>query len=169
MITGDNKKTANSIAGSLSIDTVFAEIMPAGKVNTLKELQHSDGLLGFVGDGINDAPALAQADIGFAMGSGTDIAIESADVVLMNSDLGAVVNGVRLAKSTMRNIYENLFWAFAYNVALIPLAAGAFYPALGISLSPMFAAGAMAMSSVFVLLNALRLKRFQLVKVRSEG
>lgn len=168
MITGDNKKTANSIAGSLSIDTVFAEIMPDGKVNTLKELQHSDGLLGFVGDGINDAPALAQADIGFAMGSGTDIAIESADVVLMNSDLGAVVNGVRLAKSTMRNIYENLFWAFAYNVALIPLAAGAFYPALGISLSPMFAAGAMAMSSVFVLLNAIRLKHFQLVKVRSE-
>lgn len=169
MVTGDNKKTAKSIASSLGIDRVFAEVMPDGKVNTLKELQHSDGLLGFVGDGINDAPALAQADIGFAMGSGTDIAIESADVVLMNSDLGAVVNGVRLAKSTMRNIYENLFWAFAYNVALIPLAAGVFYPTLGISLSPMFAAGAMAMSSVFVLLNALRLKRFQVVKEGSEG
>ncbi|MDO9318747.1 MAG: heavy metal translocating P-type ATPase [Gammaproteobacteria bacterium] len=161
MITGDNARTAQAVAKTLQLDQVFAEVLPEGKVATLKSLRTEGTLLTYVGDGINDAPALAEADIGIAMGSGTDIAIESADVVLMTGELGAVVNAVLLARATMRNIKENLFWAFAYNVALIPLATGALYPAYGLQLSPVFAAGAMALSSVFVLGNALRLKRFR--------
>ncbi|MDO8271989.1 MAG: heavy metal translocating P-type ATPase [Gammaproteobacteria bacterium] len=161
MITGDNARTAQAVAKTLQLDQVFAEVLPEGKVATLKSLRTEGTLLTYVGDGINDAPALAEADIGIAMGSGTDIAIESADVVLMTGELGAVVNAVMLARATMRNIKENLFWAFAYNVALIPLATGALYPAYGLQLSPVFAAGAMALSSVFVLGNALRLKRFR--------
>ncbi len=160
MITGDNARTAQAVAKALQLDQVYAEVLPEGKVATLKSLRTEGTLLTYVGDGINDAPALAEADIGIAMGSGTDIAIESADVVLMTGELGAVVNAVMLARATMRNIKENLFWAFAYNVALIPLATGALYPAYGLQLSPVFAAGAMALSSVFVLGNALRLKRF---------
>lgn len=161
MITGDNARTAQAVAKSLQLDQVYAEVLPEGKVATLKSLRSEGTLLTYVGDGINDAPALAEADIGIAMGSGTDIAIESADVVLMTGELDAVVNAVMLARATMRNIKENLFWAFAYNVALIPLATGALYPAYGLQLSPVFAAGAMALSSVFVLGNALRLKRFR--------
>jgi len=160
MITGDNQLTANAVARALNIDEVFAEVLPEGKVETVKALRSSGHSVTYVGDGINDAPALAAADIGIAMGTGTDIAIESAEVVLMSGDLSAVVNAIALARSTMRNIKENLFWAFAYNVALIPIATGVLYPAFGILLSPIFAAAAMAMSSVFVLGNALRLKRF---------
>jgi len=160
MISGDNKATAGAVAAELGIDEVHAEILPAGKLDLLKSLHAAGGPIAFVGDGINDAPALAQADVGIAVGSGTDIAIESADVVLMSSDLRVVVAAIALSKSTMRNIEQNLFWAFAYNVALIPLAAGALYPHFGILLSPMIAAGAMAMSSLFVLSNALRLRRF---------
>jgi Cu+-exporting ATPase len=160
MISGDNKATARAVAAELGIDEVHAEILPAGKLDVLKSLRAAGGSVAFVGDGINDAPALAQADVGIAVGSGTDIAIESADVVLMSSDLRVVVAAISLSKATMRNIEQNLFWAFAYNVALIPLAAGALYPHFGVLLSPMIAAGAMAMSSLFVLSNALRLRRF---------
>lgn len=161
MITGDNTHTAHAVAAQLGIDQVHAQVLPEGKVAVLETLRASGLVLGFVGDGINDAPALATADVGIAIGTGTDVAIESASVVLMSDDLQGVVNAVGLSRATMRNIKENLFWAFAYNVALVPLAAGALYPSFGILLSPMFAAGAMACSSVFVIANALRLKRVQ--------
>jgi heavy metal translocating P-type ATPase len=160
MISGDNQHTANAIARQLNIDEVVAEVMPEGKVDTLKVLQQQ-GRVAFIGDGINDAPALAQADVGLAVGTGTDIAIEAADVVLMSGRLTAVSDAIALSRATIRNIRQNLFWAFAYNVALIPVAAGLLYPAFGILLSPMFAAGAMALSSVFVLSNALKLRRFK--------
>jgi len=159
MITGDNRSTANAIARELAIDHVIAEVLPEGKVAALNELRADGSKLAFVGDGINDAPALAHADVGIAIGTGTDVAIESADVVLMSGDLRGVVNAFEISHRTMRNIRQNLFWAFGYNTALIPVAAGVFYPALGVLLSPMIAAGAMAMSSVFVLSNALRLRR----------
>ena len=133
-------------------------MLPGGKVDAVQRLQAQYGTLAYVGDGINDAPALAQADVGVAIG--TDIAIESADVVLMSGDLQGVPRAMALSQDTMANIRQNLFWAFAYNVALIPVAAGVLYPFNGTLLSPMFAAGAMAMSSVFVLSNALRLRRF---------
>ncbi len=159
MITGDNARTANAIASQLGIDEVVAEVLPDGKVDAVKRLK-AMGTLAYVGDGINDAPALAEADVGLAVGTGTDIAIEAADVVLMTGRLTAVPDAIALSKATMRNIRQNLFWAFAYNVALIPVAAGALWPAFGLLLSPIFAAGAMALSSVFVLGNALRLRRF---------
>jgi len=161
MITGDNKKTAAVIAERLGIDHVVAEVRPEGKVEAIDSLRQRFGNLVFVGDGINDAPALAHADTGIAVGTGTDIAIESADVVLMSGDLTGVVNALAISQATIRNIKQNLFWAFAYNSCLVPLAAGVLYPVNGMLLSPMFAAGAMAMSSVFVLGNALRLKRFR--------
>jgi Cu+-exporting ATPase len=161
MITGDNRHTAQAIARQLGIDEVVAEVLPGGKVDAVKRLKQQYGVLAYVGDGINDAPALAEADVGMAIGTGTDIAIEAADVVLMSGDLGGVPNAIALSKATMANISQNLFWAFAYNVALIPVAAGLLYPINGMLLSPVFAAGAMALSSVFVLSNALRLKRFQ--------
>ncbi|TPW32189.1 copper-translocating P-type ATPase [Martelella alba] len=161
MISGDNEKTVRAIAADVGIDTVIADVMPDGKVKALEALRTQFGPVAFAGDGINDAPALASADIGIAVGTGTDIAIETADVVLMAGDLGGVVSAVRLSRAVMRNIAQNLFWAFAYNVVLIPVAAGILYPVNGTLLSPMLAAAAMGLSSVFVLTNALRLKRFR--------
>lgn len=161
MITGDRQATADAIARRLGIDEVYAEVLPAGKVDAVTRLQAGGRRVAFVGDGINDAPALAQADVGIAIGSGTDIAIESADVVLMADDPRNVVNALALSRATIRNIRQNLFWAFGYNTALIPVAAGILYPAAGILLSPVFAAVAMALSSLCVLTNALRLKRFR--------
>lgn len=162
MVTGDAKPTAKRIAKELGIDEVVANVKPDGKVDAIKRLKNEWGQVIFVGDGINDAPALASADIGFAIGTGTDVAIESADVVLMSDNLTVVQQSFALSEATMRNIRQNLFWAFAYNTALIPVAAGVLYPFFGILLSPMLAAGAMALSSVFVISNALRLKSISL-------
>lgn len=159
MITGDNAATARAIGAVLNIDDIVAEVMPDGKVAALDRLRSTYGAIAFVGDGINDAPALASADVGIAIGTGTDVAIETADVVLMSGDLRAVVDALSVSRATMRNIRQNLFWAFGYNVALIPVAAGLLYPLNGTLLSPALAAGAMALSSVFVLTNALRLRR----------
>jgi Cu+-exporting ATPase len=159
MITGDTEATAHAIARQLGIDHVRAEVPPEGKAEAVRRLRDGAGAITFVGDGINDAPALAEADSGVAVGTGTDVAIETADVVLMSGDLGGVVNALDVSRRTMRNIRQNLFWAFAYNTALIPVAAGVLYPVSGTLLSPMLAAGAMALSSVFVLGNALRLRR----------
>ncbi len=161
MITGDNRRTAEAIARRLGIDEVVAEVLPDGKVEAVKRLAAGGRRVAFVGDGINDAPALAAADVGLAIGTGTDVAIESADVVLMSGDLRGVANAIALSKATIRNIGQNLFWAFAYNAALVPVAAGILYPVNGVLLSPVLAAGAMALSSVFVLTNALRLKSFR--------
>lgn len=161
MITGDNKATAAAIARQLGIDEVAAEVLPDGKVAALKKFRANGARVAFVGDGINDAPALAESDVGLAIGTGTDVAIEAADVVLMSGDLRGVADAIALSQATIRNIKQNLFWAFAYNALLIPVAAGLLYPLNGMLLSPMFAAAAMALSSVFVLGNALRLKRFQ--------
>lgn len=158
MITGDNEATAQAIAAKLGIDEVVAEVLPEGKVAAIERLQTGGSKVAFVGDGINDAPALARADVGIAIGTGTDVAIESADVVLMSGDLKGVVNALHISQRTMRNIRQNLFWAFGYNALLIPVAAGVFYPVAGLMLSPALAAGAMALSSVFVLSNALRLR-----------
>lgn len=157
MISGDNARTARAIGAQLGIDDVVAEVMPEGKVAALKALA-VHGPVAFVGDGINDAPALAAAHVGLAVGTGTDVAIETADVVLMSGSLRGVPDAVRLARATLRNIRQNLIWAFAYNTALIPVAAGVLWPAFGVTLSPMLAAGAMALSSVSVLGNALRLR-----------
>ena len=158
MITGDNRATAHAIAGRLGIDTVIAEVLPEGKVEAIEQLKDRQGKIAFVGDGINDAPALATADVGIAIGTGTDVAIEAADVVLMSGNLQGVVNALHVSQRTMRNIRQNLFWAFGYNALLIPVAAGVFYPVFGLMLSPALAAGAKALSSVFVVTNALRLR-----------
>ena len=161
MITGDNAATAAAIARQLGIDEVAAEVLPDGKVEALKKFRVNGARVAFVGDGINDAPALAEADVGLAIGTGTDVAIEAADVVLMSGDLRGVPNAIALSQATIRNIKQNLFWAFAYNALLIPVAAGVLYPVNGMLLSPIFAAAAMALSSIFVLVNALRLKGFR--------
>ncbi|WP_417279317.1 heavy metal translocating P-type ATPase [Celeribacter sp.] len=161
MVSGDTRRAAEAVARDLGIDHVEAEVLPKGKAKTVAALKESHGAVGFVGDGINDAPALASADVGIAVGTGTDVAIEAADVVLMGGDPSAVVTAVDVSRKTMGNIRQNLFWAFAYNAALIPVAAGVLYPSFGLQLSPMLGAGAMAMSSVFVVSNALRLRRMR--------
>lgn len=164
MLTGDNERTAKAIQRQLDIDTVIAEVLPQDKEREVVKLQESGRKVAMVGDGINDAPALARADVGIAIGAGTDVAIESADIVLMKNDLLDVVTAVGLSKAVIRNIKENLFWAFFYNVCGIPLAAGVFYTAFGLKLSPMFGAAAMSLSSLFVVSNALRLRFFHVLK-----
>ncbi len=159
MISGDAAGTANAVAAELGIDDVVAEVMPDGKVAALEALRAAHGAVAFVGDGINDAPALATADVGIAIGTGTDIAIEAADVVLMAGDPGGVARAFEVSRATMRNVRQNLVWAFGYNVLLIPVAMGVLWPAFGVLLSPALAAAAMALSSIFVLSNALRLRR----------
>ena len=164
MLTGDNERTAKAIQRQLDIDTVIAEVLPQDKEREVAKLQENGQKVAMVGDGINDAPALARADVGIAIGAGTDVAIESADIVLMKNDLLDVVTAISLSKAVIRNIKENLFWAFFYNVCGIPLAAGVFYTALGLKLSPMFGAAAMSLSSLFVVSNALRLRFFHVLK-----
>ena len=161
MLTGDNEQTAQAIAKQAGITQVISQVLPDQKSQVIQGLQAQGKKVAMVGDGINDAPALAQANVGIAIGTGTDIAIESADIVLMRGDLNGVVSALRLSKATMRNIKENLFWAFAYNVLGIPVAMGLLHLFGGPLLNPMLAGAAMSFSSVSVLLNALRLKRFK--------
>ena len=161
MLTGDNQQTAQAIAKQVNLTNVVAEVLPQDKEKQVRQIQRQGKKVAMIGDGINDAPALARADVGVAIGAGTDVAIESADIVLMKSDLLDAVAAIQLSRAVIRNIKQNLFWAFFYNAIGIPLAAGVFYTALGWKLNPMFAAAAMSFSSVFVVTNALRLKLFQ--------
>ncbi len=154
MLTGDHKNTALAIAKEVGIDDVVAEVLPEDKLNKIKELQNQGRIVAMAGDGINDAPALAQADVGIAMGTGTDVAIETAGITLLYGDISKLVKAIRLSKLTMRGIKQNLFWAFIYNIVGIPLAAGAFYPIFGWLLNPVFAGLAMAFSSVSVVGNS---------------
>ena len=160
MLTGDARPTAEAIAREAGIDEVRAEVLPEDKAREVRHLQERGRQVAMVGDGINDAPALAQADVGIAMGSGTDVAIEAADVTLMRGDLRGVVTAIELSRRTIRVVKENLVWAFGYNLILVPVAAGVLYPVAGIQLSPVLAGAAMALSSVSVVVNSLRLKRF---------
>ena len=168
MITGDNAKTAEAVAGQLGIKRVLAEVLPQDKAGEVKALQQRGEVVAFVGDGINDAPALAQSNVGIAIGSGTDVAVESGDIVLMRDDPLDAVAAVQMSRKVMRRIKENIFWAFAYNTALIPVAAGLLYPAFGITFRPELAGLAMAMSSVTVISLSLMLRNYT-PPVRREG
>jgi Cu+-exporting ATPase len=160
MLTGDQQATANAIARAAGIDRVVAGVMPDGKRDEIVRLQREGRVVAMIGDGVNDAPALAQSDVGISIGTGSDIAIEAGDITLMRGDLRAAVHAIELSRATMRTMRQNLFWAFVYNTIGIPLAAGVLYPSFGILLSPIIASAAMAMSSVSVVTNSLRLRRF---------
>jgi Cu+-exporting ATPase len=162
MLTGDTQRTADAVARAAGIDRVVAGVLPEGKVREIERLQRSGRVVAMVGDGVNDSAAIAQSDVGMAIGTGTDIAAEAADVVLMRGDLRSVVHAIALSRRTMRTMKQNLFWAFVYNVVGIPIAAGALYPAFGWLLSPVIASAAMAFSSVSVVTNSLRLRRVRL-------
>ena len=162
LLSGDRRSTAESIATEAGIDRVVAEVLPQGKVEEIRRLRAMNRVVAMVGDGINDAPALAQADVGISMPKGTDIAIEASDIALMRSDLRGVPTAISLSRQTMATMKQNLFWAFVYNVIGIPIAAGVLYPVTGLMLSPILASAAMALSSVSVVMNSLRLRRAQL-------